>query len=112
MQPHPALAPRKRAAAPLVIGHSQRNVQLDALRGVAILMVLVCHTFVFRKAGWEAMLVRSGWAGVDLFFVLSGFLISGLLFSEYQRTGQIRFRRFALRRAFKLYPAFYVLVAL
>ncbi len=75
-------------------------------------MVLWCHTYLFRKPGWDDPLVRSGWAGVDLFFVLSGFLISGLLFSEYKRSGGIRFRRFAARRALKLYPALYVLIAL
>jgi len=94
------------------IGSSHRNVQLDCLRGVAILMVILCHTILFRKPGWEAPLVRFGWAGVDLFFVLSGFLISGLLFAEYRRSGAIRFQRFAVRRALKIYPAFYALVLL
>ncbi len=75
-------------------------------------MVLCCHTTSFRQPGWDAVLVRPGWAGVDLFFVLSGYLISGLLFAEYKKTGMIRFRRFAFRRAFKIYPAFYVLVLL
>ena len=55
-------------------------------------------------------MIRSAGIGVDLFFVLSGFLISGLLFSEYRRNGKIRFWRFATRRALKIYPAFYVLV--
>jgi peptidoglycan/LPS O-acetylase OafA/YrhL len=99
-------------SAPVEIGSSRRNLQLDALRGVAIVMVLVCHTKIFRQPGWENVFIRPGWAGVDLFFVLSGFLISGLLFAEYKRTGRIRFRRFALRRALKIYPAFYSLVFL
>jgi peptidoglycan/LPS O-acetylase OafA/YrhL len=43
--------------------------------------------------------------------VISGFLISGLLFSEFQRRGQINFRRFAIRRALKLYPTLYLLVS-
>ena len=85
---------------------------MDFLRGVAILMVVICHTLVFRRPGWEAPIVNAGWAGVDLFFVLSGFLISGLLFTEYRRTGAIRFWRFAIRRALKIYPAFYALVFL
>jgi len=54
--------------------------------------------------------MRPGWTGVDLFFVISGFLISGLLFEEFQQRGQINFGRFAIRRALKLYPALYVLV--
>jgi peptidoglycan/LPS O-acetylase OafA/YrhL len=94
------------------IGSKKRNLQLDCLRGVAILMVILCHTILFRYPGWEAPLVQGGWAGVDLFFVLSGFLISGLLFAEFQRTRIIRFRRFAIRRALKIYPAFYALVLL
>ena len=51
-----------------------------------------------------------GWIGVDLFFVLSGFLISGLLFVEYKKTGGINWRRFFIRRGFKIYPAFYVMI--
>ena len=95
------------------IGINRRNPQLDFLRGVAILMVLFCHTFLFRiPTGWQKLLARWGWTGVDLFFVISGFLISGLLFSEYRRSGKIRFWRFAVRRALKIYPAFYVLVLL
>jgi peptidoglycan/LPS O-acetylase OafA/YrhL len=47
---------------------------------------------------------------VDLFFVISGFLISGLLFSEFQKRGNIDFGRFAIRRGLKLYPTLYVLV--
>lgn len=48
-----------------------------------------------------------GWTGVDLFFVLSGFLISGLLFSEFKRCRAINLRRFFIRRGLKIYPAFY-----
>lgn len=53
-----------------------------------------------------------GWTGVDLFFVLSGFLISGLLFREHQRYGDISFKRFFVRRGLKIYPPFYLLVLL
>jgi peptidoglycan/LPS O-acetylase OafA/YrhL len=52
-----------------------------------------------------------GWVGVDLFFVLSGFLISGLLFREIKETSNIKIGRFLLRRGFKIYPAFYFFVA-
>jgi len=51
-----------------------------------------------------------GWIGVDLFFVLSGFLISGLLFVEYIAHGQLRLKLFLIRRGLKIYPAFYVLL--
>ena len=89
-----------------------RNHQLDVLRAIAVVMVMVCHSIALRKPTWDVALWRPGWSGVDLFFVISGFLISGLLFSEFRRTGQIHFARFFIRRGFKIYPAFYVLVCL
>ena len=49
---------------------------------------------------------------MDLFFVLSGFLISGLLFSEYKKRHSINFKRFFFRRGLKIYPAFYVFLLL
>jgi peptidoglycan/LPS O-acetylase OafA/YrhL len=52
-----------------------------------------------------------GWVGVDLFFVLSGFLVSGLLFSDYQKLGRIRVSHFYIRRGLKIWPAFFVLIA-
>jgi peptidoglycan/LPS O-acetylase OafA/YrhL len=51
-----------------------------------------------------------GWTGVDLFFVLSGFLVSGLLFREYQQHGRVRIVRFLIRRGFKIYPGFFVVL--
>ena len=56
------------------------------------------------------ILNRGGWIGVDLFFVLSGFLISGLLFKESQSRGQISLGHFFLRRGFKIYPPFWALI--
>ena len=86
----------------------RRNIQLDILRAIAILMVLTTHIFFLQKpAWWNAWAIGAGWAGVDLFFVLSGFLISSLLFSEYQATSHIRFWRFAFRRGMKIWPPFY-----
>ncbi len=61
-------------------------------------------------AGAFTFLHQGGWAGVDLFFVLSGFLVSGLLFDEHIATGAINLKRFFIRRGFKIIPAFYVLV--
>jgi peptidoglycan/LPS O-acetylase OafA/YrhL len=79
---------------------SQRNPQLDLLRGIAVLMVVLYHYRYFEA-------FRIGWAGVDLFFVLSGFLISGLLFNDWKHNGQISLSHFFVRRGFKIYPAFY-----
>src|SRR5262252_1943796 len=90
----------------------ERNLQLDLLRCVAIMGVLIEHTINFRSTRWwwDRALIIGSWTGVDLFFVISGFLISGLLFSEFQKRGRINFARFAIRRALKLYPTLYVLV--
>jgi len=77
-----------------------RNQSLDVLRGVAILLVLGRHFPYYHL--WT----RAGWIGVDLFFVLSGFLISGLLFREYRETGAISLKRFFIRRGFRIYPPY------
>jgi peptidoglycan/LPS O-acetylase OafA/YrhL len=82
-----------------------RNKRLDILRCVAVLLVIATHGQIF------AFTTRVGWVGVDLFFVLSGFLISGLLYTEYKKRQGIGVRRFFIRRGLKIYPAFYVLVA-
>jgi peptidoglycan/LPS O-acetylase OafA/YrhL len=83
-----------------------RNKQLDVLRCVAVVLVMIHHGHI------SPFFTQVGWAGVDLFFVLSGFLISGLLFSEYQKRGSIGFKRFFIRRGLKIYPAFYVFLLL
>lgn len=49
--------------------------------------------------------------GVDLFFVLSGFLVSGLLFTEYRSRGHLGVGRFYIRRGWKIYPPFIALIA-
>jgi peptidoglycan/LPS O-acetylase OafA/YrhL len=72
--------------------------QQDANQRIAIYLP---HTFI-------GIWARCGWAGVDLFFVLSGFLVSGLLFNEYKKHGKVEVGRFLIRRGFKIYPAFYV----
>lgn len=92
-----------------------RNPALDVLRALAILMVLFAHldfppdTPADVKSFLE-FFSHFGWAGVDLFFVLSGYLISNLLFREWQRTGTISYSRFFIRRGYKIYPAFYLLL--
>ncbi|HEU4876210.1 MAG TPA: acyltransferase [Pyrinomonadaceae bacterium] len=81
-----------------------RLKELDVLRAVAVLLVLCSHVPSFD---W---LQRCGWIGVDLFFVLSGFLVSGLLYSEYKKHGTLSPKRFLVRRGLKIYPAFYTFV--
>jgi len=96
---------------------SRRLRELDVLRGLAILLVLGHHvgiTPTHLPAALQEILDRwamAGWVGVDLFFVLSGFLVSGLLFREYRAAGRVRVGRFLIRRGFKIYPAFYTLIA-
>jgi peptidoglycan/LPS O-acetylase OafA/YrhL len=82
-----------------------RNIRLDVLRCFAVVIVIAHHADLYGFA------TKVGWVGVDLFFVLSGFLISGLLYSEYKAHQTIRFRRFFIRRGLKIYPAFYVMLA-
>jgi peptidoglycan/LPS O-acetylase OafA/YrhL len=74
---------------------------LDGLRGVAIALVVSFHAF-----GWPA----NGTLGVDLFFVLSGFLITMLLLEERESNGRFSLRAFYVRRARRLLPALLVLL--
>jgi peptidoglycan/LPS O-acetylase OafA/YrhL len=93
-----------------------RMIQLDVLRGIAILLVLFRHTVLpWSYAGKLQPLMYHlyclGWTGVDLFFVLSGFLIGGLLFNEIKHTGKLNVKRFLIRRGFKIWPAYIVFMA-
>lgn len=86
-----------------------RNTGLDLLRLVAVLLVLVRHlNFIEPDDTVLLTLHRGGWIGVDLFFVLSGFLVSGLLFREIKDHGRVDIVRFLIRRGFKIYPPFWV----
>jgi peptidoglycan/LPS O-acetylase OafA/YrhL len=106
-----AVGSPSRPAAP-----AARVLQLDVLRGVAILSVLAAHSPSVAP-GWsgrlrplDAFLHRFGWTGVDLFFVLSGFLIGGLLFAELKKYGRLDVRRFLVRRALRIWPPYYILL--
>jgi peptidoglycan/LPS O-acetylase OafA/YrhL len=94
-------------------GRSKRILQLDVLRTVAVVLVIGRHV-PFGSDAHPCLLAwqRGGWIGVDLFFVLSGFLVSGLLFREYAASGTIDVRRFLIRRGLKIYPAFYAFLLL
>ncbi len=76
---------------------------LDGLRAIAVIGVLLYHAGV----GW----LPGGFLGVDLFFVISGFLITSLLLSEARLAGHLSLRQFYLRRARRLLPALVVLLA-
>jgi peptidoglycan/LPS O-acetylase OafA/YrhL len=86
---------------------------LDGLRGVAILLVMLYHqtllagsTVVDRFVGFWML---GGWIGVDLFFVLSGFLITGILYDAKEAAGY--FRNFYARRVLRIFPLYYAVVA-
>jgi peptidoglycan/LPS O-acetylase OafA/YrhL len=84
---------------------SQRIRGLDFMRAVAVLLVLADHSGLYRLG---PLAVFDGGFGVEIFFVLSGFLITKLLCDEVDRTGSISFRAFYWRRAARLLPAFYL----
>jgi peptidoglycan/LPS O-acetylase OafA/YrhL len=78
----------------------------DSLRAIAVTLVLGTHLWaVFPFGPFDERWTKSGFLGVDLFFVLSGFLITSLLLEEHHDTGGIRIARFYLRRALRLLPA-------
>ena len=95
---------------------SQRILELDGIRGLAILLILIWHYVTLQlveapNQDWP--LVRSvvqatllSWSGVDLFFVLSGFLIAGILFDH--RHSANYFQVFYLRRICRIFPAYYL----
>ncbi|HEX8397291.1 MAG TPA: acyltransferase [Pyrinomonadaceae bacterium] len=85
--------------APFRLGH---RPELDGLRGVAILLVL------FHHAGIPVM--HGSHIGVDIYFVLSGFLITALLCQEYERYGRISLKNFYIRRLLRLTPALALLL--
>ncbi|WP_369978774.1 acyltransferase family protein [Xanthomonas bundabergensis] len=86
---------------------------LDLLRALAIVWVMLFHSFVVGGLGPDwAWLSRYGWMGVDLFFVLSGFLIGGQVLAPLARGAPLRYGDFYLRRAFRILPAFAAVLAL
>ncbi|WP_374315738.1 acyltransferase family protein [Microbacterium sp.] len=80
-----------------------RFAGLDGLRAVAVVLVVVYHLF-------PPALVPGGFVGVDVFFVISGFLITSLLLREHDATGRIRLGAFWVRRARRLLPALVLVV--
>jgi peptidoglycan/LPS O-acetylase OafA/YrhL len=92
--------------------------ELDTLRGMAVLLVVIFHGFSFaatvsKFSGIARIFVAAtagGWTGVNLFFVLSGFLITGILFDSKSRPDY--YSRFYIRRALRILPAFYLLLLL
>ena len=101
-----------KTVAPFRLGY---RPALDGIRAIAILFVLTFHTLTFlddsySPSGLEPF--RAGSLGVDIFFALSGFLITSLLLQEWQERGAISLKRFYVRRALRLWPALWVTLGL
>lgn len=99
------------------ISQQPRLIGLDLLRLLAVVLVLGRHMPAAPES-WPAARTmplqlwnQGGWVGVDLFFVLSGFLVSGLLFTEFKSRGHLGIGRFYMRRGWKIYPPFFALIA-
>src|ERR1700674_4975966 len=90
---------------------ANRIPELDGIRGIAILLVLISH-FGAPRAPWLPLkhFMELGWYGVDVFFALSGFLITGILLDS--REGPDYFKRFYLRRALRILPIYYAYLAI
>ncbi|MFY9856187.1 MAG: acyltransferase [Terracidiphilus sp.] len=80
---------------------------MDRLRGLAILLVLACHS-AHAAPAILARVLNKGWIGVDLFFVLSGFLITGILWDS--RGNKVYYRRFYGRRILRIWPAYLLIL--
>lgn len=94
----------------MILNLQNRSCALDLLRAIAVVMVLMRHLPILPENGFVSVIlntiVQGGWIGVDLFFVLSGYLVAGLIFKEWQQTGHFNACRFLIRRGLKIYPAF------
>ena len=88
--------------------------ELDGLRAIAVILVVLAHAVPVPSTGLVAWGVRNtlsnGWLGVDLFFALSGFLITSILLAA--KTGPHYFRNFYARRALRIFPLYYAVIAI
>jgi peptidoglycan/LPS O-acetylase OafA/YrhL len=87
---------------------------LDHLRTLAIAFVFIFHYSILSEGQpeWLFSIARFGWTGVDLFFVLSGFLISSQLFSQIKKENSIAFSAFFIKRFLRILPAYWFVVAI
>ena len=94
---------------PATFRAQDRVAGLDLLRAIAIAGVVVAH-YPKRASGLIVRAENFGWTGVDLFFVLSGFLIASQLFKELSRDNKVNISRFYLRRFLRTLPSYYAVL--
>ncbi|MGZ3764528.1 MAG: acyltransferase family protein [Mucilaginibacter sp.] len=94
------------------INEKHKLLGLDHLRAFAILYVILFHYQFFGHPAWVNKIAVFGWSGVDLFFVLSGFLISGQLFATIAKGKEISVSEFFIKRFFRIIPPFLLVVIL
>jgi peptidoglycan/LPS O-acetylase OafA/YrhL len=96
-----------REEAPLdLLGRVRYVPAFDGLRALCIVAVIAFHV-VSSDRPWLENIARRGWCGVDVFFVLSGFLITWIIAREMDQTGSVNLSRFYARRALRLQPTFF-----
>jgi peptidoglycan/LPS O-acetylase OafA/YrhL len=89
------------------MGHASHWAGLDGVRAVAVCAVIWHHT----HPGWGGIpMSQHGFLGVDMFFVLSGFLITSLLAQERERNGSVSLARFYVRRSLRIFPLYYLVL--
>ena len=86
----------------------RRIPSLDGIRAISIALVMICH---FGRDVGLGDPFDLGSLGVRIFFVISGYLITGLLLKELDTDGGIRLGRFYFRRTLRIFPAFYFYIA-
>lgn len=107
----------------LAVRPAQQEPVIDGVRAIAIMWVVLLHMVFFQFASFpeEVMAIfgspvtgwiKNGTLGVDLFFVISGFLMGSILFGEYKTSGELDFARFYVRRFLRLIPVYVVIMAL
>jgi peptidoglycan/LPS O-acetylase OafA/YrhL len=85
---------------------------LDHLRAIAIIIVFCFHYRFYAVPTWLETVCGFGWTGVDLFFVLSGYLIGGQLMKAVSQTGSIPYGEFYTKRFFRIIPAYLVVLTI
>jgi peptidoglycan/LPS O-acetylase OafA/YrhL len=100
------------SAVGLDISGKHKLSGLDHLRAFAIVFVFLFHYQFYGHPEWENEIGSFGWTGVDLFFVLSGFLIAGQLFSTIARGKSIAIKEFFIKRFFRIIPPYLAVITL